>query len=106
MTTHPPRPDEGGVKGLERGVAGADEIDLLAGRPWLLEPQPHAADPLRDDVGRVEERVERAGHVLAHESRLPDPVHHDQELVQRELTAPEHPASAAREDAVHDPPET
>ena len=58
VAAHPARARERGVERLERHVAGADEVDLLLARPRRLLAQPHRADPLRDDVERVEERVE------------------------------------------------
>ena len=63
-----------------------------------LEPQTDAADPRRDDVDRVEERVHATVQRLAQPRRVADPVHDDEQLVQRELTAAHHPRHHLAED--------
>ena len=57
------------------------------------------ADAARDDVDRVQEGVEAVREHLAHERRAADPVHHDEQLVERELAAAA--AEHARHDLVH-----
>ena len=50
---------------------------------------------LRDDVARVEQRVRPVREQAPEEGRVVDPVHHDEELVQRELAAAaQHPGNA------------
>ena len=60
VAAHPARAHERGVQRVERDVRGADEVDLLAARLGRAHPQADAAQALRHDVERVEERVERA----------------------------------------------
>ena len=52
-----------------------------------------AEEPLRDEVQRVEERVELARAEALHaQRRLVDAVHHDQQLVERQPAAAAHAA--------------
>ena len=53
-----PGPDQRRVEPVDRHVGGADEVDLVAARPRRRQPQRDLAEPPRDDVGRVEERVD------------------------------------------------
>ena len=61
VAAHAARAHERGVERLERHVGGPDEVDLLLARLRRLQAQPHLAEPLRDDVERVEERVDPVG---------------------------------------------
>ncbi len=87
VAAHPARAGERGVERLERHVAGADEVDLLLARLRRLLAQPHLADPLRDDVERVEERVEAVGDDALGQRRVVDAVHDDEQLVERQRAA-------------------
>ena len=91
VAAHPARPHERGIEPVERDVRRADEVDLVAARARRRQPQRDLAEPARDDVGRVEERVEAARQDALRERRVVDPVHHDEQLVEREPAA----ASAA-----------
>ena len=92
VAAHPARPRERRVQVLERDVAGPDEVDLFLARPGRLQPQPQPADPRRDDVDRVQERVEPARPEALHQRRVVDAVHHHQQLVEREPAATAHAA--------------
>ena len=97
VAAHAPRARERRVEPLDRDVRRADEVDLRAERPRRRQPQAHLADAARDDVDGVEERVDPVRAEPAHERRVVDAVHHDEQLVQGELAlAAHHP----REDAL------
>ena len=98
VAAHAPGADERRVERVEGHVGGADEVDLLGPRLGRLDAQAQPADPARDDVGRVEERVEAVGEELAHHRRLVDAVHLHQQLVERQPAA--HAAHAREHDAL------
>ena len=92
VASHPARPGQRRIEHLDRDVARADEVNLLGARPRRREPQRHLSDLARDHEHRVEERVEPVGEELPHHRRLVDPVHHDQQLVQRLAAAHPRPS--------------
>ena len=92
VAAHPARAGERGVEPLERHVAGPDEVDLLLARARRAHAQPQPADPLRDDVERVQERVPAAGEEALGGGRVVDAVHHDQQLVERQPAARRRPS--------------
>ena len=92
---HAPRARERGIELADGDVRGADEIDLVLPRLRPRNTQREAAHPRGDDVGRVEERVRPVREQAAEEGRVVDPVHDDEELVQRELAAAHHPRDGA-----------
>ena len=90
VAAHAARAGERGVERLERHVAGPDEVDLLLARLRRAQPQRDGAGLARDDVERVQERVEPVRHELLLERRLVDAVHDHQQLVERERAAAAH----------------
>ena len=60
VAAHATRPDQRRIEPVDRDVRGADEVDLVVSRPGRRQPQLDLADRPRDDVRRVEERVELA----------------------------------------------
>ena len=101
VPAHAARPDERGIEDVDRHVRRADEIDLQLPRLRRPEAQLRLADPARDDVGRVQECVHPVRRPTLEERRVVDAVHHDEQLVQRELThaAAHHPGH----ELLHDP---
>ncbi len=97
VAAHPAGPDERRVQPLERHVAGADEVDLLLARPRRAKAQLDLADLTRDDVQRVEERVDAVGQEALGGGRVVDAVHDDEQLVEREAAA--HAAHAGDHEA-------
>ena len=85
----------------QRHVAGADEVDLLLARPRRAHAQGELADPARNEVQGVEERVQAVRGEALHERRVVDAVHHDQQLVERQPAAA-HAAHAAGDHEVVD----
>jgi hypothetical protein len=83
VATHSSRTGERRVEHVDGHVAGADEVDLLLA--WTRRPQAQRelADLARDHEHRVQEGVDAVGDHLAHQRRLVDAVHHDQQLVER-----------------------
>ncbi len=93
VTPHAPRPDERGIEHLEGHVAGADEEDLLLARLRARETKRFRSDLARHDVRGIRPGVDAIRPEAPPEGRVADPVHHDEQLVQRQTAlVPHHPA--------------
>jgi hypothetical protein len=69
-------------------------MNLVAPWPGRRKPKRDLAEPPRDDVRGVQEGVEAAREHTLRERRVVDSVHHDEQLVERQLA---HAAAHARE---------
>jgi hypothetical protein len=82
--------------------SSADEIDLVLPGLGLRHPQAAPAQPRRDDVRGIEDLIDPVREDPAEERRVVDAVHHDQQLVERQLpSATAH--HSAGDSLVHEP---
>ena len=106
QTWRPIRPGRvsAGSSCVDRDVRRADEVDLVLARLRPRDAELEPADARRDEVRRVEERVRPVREEPPEERRVVDPVHDDEQLVQRQLApAAHHPRERAA--LVEDPGE-
>ena len=104
VAAHPPRPRKRRIELRERDVRRADEVDLVLARLRPRDAKLEPADARRDEVGRVEEGVRPVREEAPEEGRVVDPVHDDEQLVQRELAAAHHSRNGALPEDPREPP--